>query len=415
MTLAAAVMQATIAAPSGGGDVLVVQVETYRQRVRAVAQSFVDEVDGWEQAGHLPAELWQRLGEAGLFRDRWQEGPTQGLPFARVLTEELALLCGGAALAVSLHSELFVHALVVHGAGSVAPVRDAALDGHAIGCVALTEPRGGSDLLALETSCQRTPHGWRVTGEKVFTTNLGTATHALVLARNQDAASHTMLLVDLTAPGVTRGHYYDTLGVRSTSTGSLKLDALLPPDANVGPGGAGMLVALRLLDYERLAACAGLLSAADYAMSLAVARMRDRRQFGQRVLDHQAMRHRAASHWVDLAAARALVDKAYVPTRSGHPSHHDVAAAKLLCGRVCGAAADFALQAFGGLGFTTDVPLERIYRDMRLTRIGGGTDEMMLDIVAAAVDSPNAAASTELARLAARSAARKLQQPPLER
>lgn len=357
-------------------------VHDYRSRVRRVIAGFVPDLPSWEQDGHLPRELFHRLAAAGAFRDRWARGPVEGLPLARALVEELAVHNGGAALAVSLHSEVFLHAL--HRAGAHAEIVEGALDGSVIGCAAVTEPGAGSDVPAVTTSARRDGDQWRLRGTKCLITNAGRATHVLVLARTGEARSFGLFVVPLSE--VTVARFVPTLGVRSVDTAVLDLDVTAPGTAVVGNPRAGLVQLLRVLDFERLAAAAGLIATARAAMGLAVAHLRDRTAFSARLFDHQALRHRLAWHWARVSAVAALLDAVVAPGHGDEVSHAAVAAVKLIAARDCADAVDAALQAFGGRGYTEDFPLARMYRDVRLTRIGGGTDEMLCEVIASNLD-----------------------------
>ncbi|QMU67189.1 acyl-CoA/acyl-ACP dehydrogenase [Streptacidiphilus sp. P02-A3a] len=361
-------------------------VEAFRARVARVVRPYIPQMGEWEQEGHIPREFFRALGAAGVFRERWQHGAAPGLPLARVLTEELAVHNGGAALAVSLHSEVFVH--VLHGYGDRhGDTLEQALDGIAIGCAAITEPGGGSDVAGMSTQAVRTTDGWHLTGTKRYTTNVGRATHALVVARTGAASNAcTLFLVPLDRPGVRIAGFFTTLGVRSADTGGLELDVRLGIEDVVGRPGTGLLTLLKVLDFERIAAVSGLVAGARHALRLAAAHMRRRTQFGKRLYDHQALRHQLADAWSGVEASAALLDIACRPARGGQPTHHLVAAAKLVGSRNCAAAVDVALQVLGARGYTDAYPVERLYRDMRLTRIGGGTDEMMREIISASLD-----------------------------
>jgi alkylation response protein AidB-like acyl-CoA dehydrogenase len=382
-------------------------IARFRAGLVEALHPLVSEADRWECDGHLPRELFEVLGRMGIFRERWRCGPLGGLPLARAMVEELAVRNAGAALATSLHSEVFLHALTVYGDDRHQATREAALDGLAVGCTAITEASGGSDVPgSVETSAVRDRDGWRVCGTKRFITNAGRATHALVLAKGGlGAAGFTLFLVPLDHPGVTVTGFFRTLGMRSVDTGAIELDTALPDQMVVGPPGAGLGMMLRMLDFERLAAATGLVAGARHTLRLAAAYMRQRTQFGKRLFDHQALRHRLADSWVQVESAAALVDRASQP-KQGRLAHYLVAAAKLATARACGAAVDESLQIFGGRGYTEAYRLERYYRDSRLIRIGGGTDEIMREIIAARLDAEDEEIETLLSSLAQADVAR---------
>ena len=377
----------------------------FRSRVRDIFEPFSEHTGEWEKDGHLPRELFAAFGKAGIFRDRWALGAGGGLPLARALFEEIAPLNGGAMLALSIHTEVFVHALRVYGGRPHEDIVDEALAGQVIGCVALTEPGGGSDLYSMGTSATRDGDCWRLTGVKRFTTNVGRASHVLTLARTGTGEhAFSLFLVPLDSPGVTVTRFFDTLGMRSADTGGLEFDVRLDERAVVGRRDAGLVYVLKLLDYERIAAAFGLVATARAALALTAAYLRERVQFGRRLFDHQAIAHRLADRWAETEAAAGLVDAACHAIRGDQLPHHLVAAAKLIAARTTAAATDEAIQVFGGRGYTEDYPLERMYRAARLARIGGGTDEMLRQIICTHLDVPDAVRRDQLRKLETRDA-----------
>jgi alkylation response protein AidB-like acyl-CoA dehydrogenase len=373
----------------------------FRRRVRGVVADFSSQAPKWESAGHLPRELFEALGETGAFSRRWRLGAVAGLPYARALVEELVILNGGAALAVSLHSELFVHALQRFGGENHSDVLRQALAGAVIGCTAITESHGGSDVAAIRTKAVPVERGWHLVGAKRYTTNVGVADNVLVLAgTGSGGPSYTLFRVPLDHPGVRVTGFFSTLGMRAADTGAIELDAVLSGDHVVGRPGGGMQQVLKILDFERIAATAGLVAGARHALRLGRAYMRTRTQFAKRLYDHQALRHAFAERWADVEAAAALLDAACAAGRGNQLEHHLVAAAKLVAARNCADAVDHVLQVLGGRGYTDAYPVERYYRDIRLTRIGGGTDEMMREIISTTLDITDPEISAVLASLA---------------
>lgn len=359
----------------------------YRERVRVALKPFIQQFPSWEQEGHLPAQFFAALGELGLFRDRWRQGAADGHHLARALLEELAPLNAGAALAVSIHSEVFTHALARFGGVAQQGLLEEALAGRAIGCFAATEAGGGSDLPGLKATATQTGEKWHLRAEKRFITNAGRGTHVLVLANSVTGRQGPCLFcVPLDRPGVTVRGFYQTLGVRSADTAALSIDTTLTSADLIGRPGAALLVTLTLLDFERLAAAEALLAGAEKAIRLAAAWGRRRTQFGSRLLDHQALRHRLADRWADVYAARSALDATCCRLWEPSLPHVEIAATKLLAARAASLAVDETLQIFGARGYTSVYPAEEMYRDVRLTRIGGGADEMMREIIATSLD-----------------------------
>lgn len=371
----------------GPGDVSAV-----RAAVRA-ALSDVDEaeVNRWEEDGHLPQAALTRLAEADVFRCRWAAGADGGLPLLAAISEETSAVCSGLALAVVGHCEIFTGALswLAETPGQQALLAGA-LGGQALGCFAATEEHGGSDLAGVRTVATLQPGGgWHLTGAKRYVSNLGSATHAVVLARvaaRPRSSDLALFVLPLAAPGVEVTGFFPTVGLRSCDVGALRIDTDLEPDALLGAPGLGLAYASRLLQFERIAICVQLVAAAGRALRLAAAYARRRETGGVRLLDRQALRHRLAAHQAELWAVEGALRAVLEDAAAGLAVSHRVAGLKLVATRVAEQVTDGCLQVFGARGYTTNFPLERWWRDTRLARIGGGADEVMSDAVASFLD-----------------------------
>lgn len=368
------------------------ELADYRAVIRTVTAGWdSDTVRAWEQDGSLDRSVFSSLGQAGCFERRWSRGRNAGLRHAVVLAEELCLVSGGVGLAVSLHAEVFLGILhPLARTGSQLEVRDAALAGSAIGCFAATEAGAGSDLDGISTVAHDRDGAWHLVGQKRFTSNLRTATHAVVLARvleaSREAGPLAAFLVPLDAPGVTVDGQYRTLGVLSCSTGQLSLDVSLPGDALLGGRRTSLMYVKRALDGERILAAAQALAACRFALRLATTFCRHRRVQGQRLMDQSALRQRLASGYVELWGAEALLESVVSMATAGRDVSRRAAAVKLLSAAVSGRLVDEVIQSLGGRGYLEHFVVERLWRDARLLRIGGGSDEVMREIVAAGID-----------------------------
>jgi alkylation response protein AidB-like acyl-CoA dehydrogenase len=399
-----------VPAPAGPGP------EAYRALVRRAAESFdAVEVRGWETERHVPRSALAALAGAGVFAARWEQGAYRGAERLTVLVEEVFRRDSGLALAAIGHSEIFIGALTRHGRGEAhaALLRDA-LAGRAVGCFAATEPQGGANLAGLECAAERVPGGWRLTGTKRYVSNLGSATHAVVLARAGDAegvADLSLFVVPLDTPGAVIDGYFDTSGVRACDVGQLSLDVRLPEDALLGSAGLGLLYASHLLQFERLAICVLLLAAAERALTLGAAYARERKVLGVRVMDKQIIRHRLALARAELWNLQSRLSEltSFVAREAAMPAH-PISALKLTAGQRAAEIIDMCMQIFGARGNTGAYPLEKLWRDCRVARIGGGTDEVLADMVASYLDRADpeaeeflaaaAAADTPIARIA---------------
>jgi alkylation response protein AidB-like acyl-CoA dehydrogenase len=365
--------------------------DEYRALVKS-SLKFVDPASArsWEKAGHVPRSAIAELGRHGVFRERWRNGAEEGLGHLLILSEETVQASSGLALAVIGHSEIFTGALHRFAATPwQRELTEQALDGLAVGCFAATESQGGSDWGGLRATAARLPGGWRLRGQKRYISNIGSATHAIVLGRMRDgsgARDLSIFILPLDIDGVHIDGFFGTAGLHACDVGEFSFDVELPPDSLLGKAGLGLLYATYLLQFERVAICAQLTSTARTALDLAVAFSRRRIIGGARLMDKQIVRHRLAYCQAELwnieSRLRELTGQA---SRSGVPGH-ELAALKLIASRVCEHVIDESMQTLGARGYTENFPLARMRRDSRLARIGGGSDEVMTELIASALD-----------------------------
>lgn len=348
------------------------------------------EVERWQNEEHVPREVIAGLGAAGCFHMRWEDGEARGLPLAITLAEEASLVSAGLGLAVTLHSEVFLsllHRLARSPFQKELLVKS--LDGQTVGCFAVTEEAGGSDIGAVSTTISESPNGLQLVGHKRFISNAGRATHAVLLARHEGlprGGGHSLVVVPLDGNGVTVTGFYSKLGTNACDLAQIDLNVRIDRDQILGMPGMGLLYVLHSLRCERIAVSAQLIAAARHCLRLAVAYMRRRSQFGQRLIDHQALRHRLADSRVKLWAAECYLGAVVDAIQQGHNVDSEVAGLKLYSASVAGLVVDEALQFFGGRGYIRNYPIEQAWRDVRLARIGAGTDEIMREVVGASLD-----------------------------
>ncbi|MFR9788507.1 acyl-CoA dehydrogenase family protein [Streptomyces sp. MB22_4] len=366
-------------------------LEFRNQLEDALAGFDAEDFERWEREGRTPRELPAALGRAGVFRQRWKNGAEQGLPRLVTMSQTLYRLSSGAAVVAMGQSEMFIGALRwLAETPYQLSLLEKALDGRTIGCFGATEPHGGSNLRGLRTTAYADPDGWRLRGCKRYISNVSQADYILVLARPENPAhvsDLSLFLVPLDHPGVSFDGVFDTVGLRSCDAGQVTFDVKLPPDALLGKAGIGLLYATHLLQFERLAICAQLAEAAEHALRLSVAYARRRTTGDSRIMDKQAIRHRLAlcraELWNVQGRLRELVAMA---ERDRRMPAHEISALKLTTGDITCRIVDTALQIFGARGYTQNFPVERLWRDVRLSRLGGGTDEVLADLVASGLD-----------------------------
>jgi alkylation response protein AidB-like acyl-CoA dehydrogenase len=385
-----------VARPVGSGSLIHLFDERhreYREALRSVTEPWLDEVPAWEADGHLPRKVFRELASVGCFRERWQHGRVGGLPHALVAAEEMALVSGGLGVAVTLHDEVFIGLLKrLARTAWQRSILEQALDGVAIGCFASTERRGGSDISGAQVVATRDGDGWRLTGEKCYTSNAGRATYAVVLCRADGlppGSDLCMFLVPLEADGIDVIGFYPKAGINSCDAAHIVMDAALPSDALLGSAGAGLLYANMALQLERISVAAQTITAARAALGLAVAHARVRQVADGPLMKMQAIRHRLADVATEVASAEALLHVVVTGAMAGRNVATETAALKLLCPRVAAHAVDESLQVLGARGYTSNYPLERYWRDVRVARMGAGTDEVMREIVSSSLDRPS--------------------------
>jgi acyl-CoA dehydrogenase len=378
--------------------------------LRATARTFVareitSHVEDWERDEDVPRELFRTVGAAGFLGLKFAPevgGSGPDLLAAAVWTEELAR-CGSGGVAADLGATTDLAALYVDRAGTDEQRQrylPPTLAGELIGALAITEPGAGSDVAGITTRARRDGDGWVLDGEKVFITNGARCDWVVVAAkvRPEDGAPSTdphgqltLFLVDADAPGFSRQRMR-MLGWRTSHTGQLTFDGVQLGDGQrLGGVGGGFGQIMRAFAWERLSMSLGAVAAADRTLEVAIAYARERQAFGRPVASFQVWRHRFADLATRIATGRALAHQALrlVVAQEGDEDPapdptvilRTVAMAKLVTQRLAFDVADECVQVHGGAGYMMEYPAQRLWRDARLGPIGGGTDEIMKEII----------------------------------
>jgi acyl-CoA dehydrogenase len=363
---------------------------------QAVCRSFVQRelkplVRRAEAAGTFPQQAWPALARAGLLGVGQPEeygGTGGGVLALTILSEELARSSGGLAITPLVSSYMAGPHLARFGTDEqkeryLRPI----LGGEAVAAIAVTEPGAGSDVAGISTSATRVDGGWVLRGTKMFITNAGLADVLIVAARTGGDTPHhglSTFLVERDQPGMSLGAPLPKLGWHASDTREIVFaDAFVEDGRLLGAEGRGFHQIMEAFQVERVALAGMALGLGQEAIDDATAHATQRRAFGRRIADFQALRHRLAQMQVSLDAARLVTYQAAARFDAGHPdAATSVAAAKLLAARVACEVVDEALQVFGGYGFVEETPIAMHYRDARILRIGGGTDEVQLEIIA---------------------------------
>ena len=343
----------------------------------------------WEAAGSIPKDLWPdiaALGFGGLYVSEASGGTGLTRLDATLVFEALSMACPSVAAFLSIHN---MCARMIDSFGSddlKARFLPKALTMETVLSYCLTEPGSGSDAAALRTRAERTNEGWSLTGTKAFISGGGYSDAYIVMARSgcEGPKGISAFVVEDGAPGLSFGGLEDKMGWRSQPTRQVQLDACGIPAANLlGEEGRGFAYAMAGLDGGRLNIAACSLGAAQAALDATLAYMAERRAFGKRLDEFQALQFRLADMEIELAAARTFLRQAAWKLDQGAPDATKFCAmAKKFVTEAGSRVADQCLQLHGGYGYLADYGVEKIVRDLRVHQILEGTNEIMRLIVA---------------------------------
>ncbi|HEY7282076.1 MAG TPA: acyl-CoA dehydrogenase family protein [Actinomycetota bacterium] len=365
------------------------------EELRATIRRFVESelaphANDWEGEGHFPDRVFRRMGDLGMLGVRYPAeygGQDGDWGHAIVVAEELAGVgSGGVGMAVAVQSEMATPP--IHRYGTEDQKRRylvPAIKGDRIVCLGITEPNAGSDVANIETTAVRDGDGWVINGRKIFITNGVRADFCVLVTRTDKARGYdgfSLFLVDADTPGYSVSRKLEKLGMRSSDTAELALDDVrVPEDALLGAEGKGFYQIMWELQGERLIGVAGSVAGAQLAMDRTLAFAKERHAFGRPIGSFQVLRHRFAEMATSLEAARQLTYDTALAWERGEYPVKQISMAKLYGGVVVNRVIDECLQIHGGMGYSTELWVERAWRDARLLRIGGGTDEIMREVI----------------------------------
>ena len=346
----------------------------------------------WDRDHTFPRALFAKLGELGLMGvcvpEELGGAGADFLSYILVL-EELSRADAGVGVTVAVHTSAVTLPILAFGTAEQRQrfVPDLAA-GRTIGAFALTEPDSGSDAGSLRSTAVADGDGWRLSGSKQWITNGSHAGTFLVFARTDPSEPGTRgvsaFLVDGTEIEVTREE--EKLGLNSSSTADIRFDrAFVGRDRLLHEENRGFRVAMATLDGGRIGIAAQAVGIAQAAYDVARRYAVERRQFGSRIADFQAIQFKLADMATEIAAARQLVHKAAWLKEEGLPHSLEGAQAKLFASGVARRQTGEAIQVLGGVGYTKEFPVERFYRDAKVTEIYEGTSEIQRIVIARAI------------------------------
>jgi acyl-CoA dehydrogenase len=369
---------------------------------RATVRAFVDKevaphVEEWEAAGRMPKTLWRRMGELGFFGLEYDEtygGAGADVMMSAVLHEECARSRSGSfAMAVGVHCDMASPHLYWTGSEALkAKYLPAICRGEKLTAIAVTEPGGGSDVAAIRTRAVRDGDHYVINGSKMFITNGATADIYFLAARveaGRDTRRHqgiSMFLVERETPGFGVSRTLDKMGMRASDTAELSFqDMRVPAENLLGREGVGFYEVMRVFQRERLVAGLHAVAMSERALEDTIAYVKERQAFGGPLSDKQAIRHKLAEMATDVEAGRWLTYAACQKYQAGEEAVREISMVKLFTAEMVNRVAYGCVQLHGGYGYMREYPVERFARDARLMTIGGGTSEIMKDIIAKAL------------------------------
>lgn len=366
------------------------------EAIRQTTAKFIDaeinpHADKWEADGIFPAhELFKKMGDLGLLGIcKPLEYGGMGLDYSYqiVFSEELGRIAtGGVSMGIGVQTDMATPALARFGSDELRKeFLVPAIAGEAVFSIAVSEPHAGSDVAAIKTTAKKDGDDYVINGSKMWITNSTQADYLCLLANTSDDKPHlnkSLIVVPTNTPGISFSEKLDKLGMRSSDTAQVFFDNVRVPQRNlIGEEGHGFIYQMLQFQEERLFAAAGSLKAMEDCINKTIDYTRERKIFGQSVLDNQVVHFRLAELQTEVEALRALTFNAVEDYINGTDVTRKASMAKLKAGRLLREVTDSCMQYWGGMGYMWDNPVARAYRDTRLTSIGGGADEVMLSII----------------------------------
>jgi alkylation response protein AidB-like acyl-CoA dehydrogenase len=363
-----------------------------RQSIREfVEKELAPHAEEWEEEQMFPNWVFKRMGELGYLGLHFPEeyGGGGGDYFTNIVLAEEITRCGSGSLGMAIAVQVGMATPPILKFGSEEQKQKylvPAIAGDKIACLGITEPGAGSDVASLTTYAEKVDGGWRVNGNKIFITNGYRADFMTLVARTEKVKGYkgmSLFMVDTDTPGFVVNRKLDKVGCRASDTAEIFFeDMMLPEDAIMGEEGRGFYNIMWELQGERLIGSALAIAGSKLTLEGAIAYTKEREQFGKPICKNQAIAHRIADMATKLEAAEALIYLCAWKVEQGEYPVKEISMAKLISAQVAFEVADECMQFMGGYGYMMEYPVQRSWRDARLGRIGGGTDEIMREIIA---------------------------------
>lgn len=360
----------------------------FRESVRRfLAAEGVPHLDRWEEAGIVDRDFWTKAGSAGLLCPTVPEeygGPGLDFAYNAIVTEEHAY--ARVPSGITLQSDVLADYFLAYG--SEEQKREwlpGMVSGEKVAAIAMTEPGAGSDLQAIRTTARLDGNHYVINGTKTYISNGQTADVVIVVAKTNvglGAKGTSLFLVEADRPGFARGRNLDKIGLHGADTSELFFEDVRVPATNMlGEEGRGFAYLMRNLPQERLTIAIGAQASAQRAFDEALGFVKERKAFGKTVFDFQNTRFTLADLAAKLQIGWAHIDWALARHLRHELTPEEASAAKLWHTDTQWQIIDAALQLHGGAGYMNEYPIARIWRDARVSRIFGGTNEIMKEVI----------------------------------
>ncbi|WP_372756712.1 acyl-CoA dehydrogenase family protein [Mariniflexile sp.] len=350
----------------------------------------VPHIDAWEQTGVIDRFIWKKFGEMGFFGINYPEaygGLNLDLFYTVILLEELQKInSGGFAAAIWAHVYLAMTHLNAEGSESIKQkYLTASITGDKIGCLCITEPFGGSDVAGMRTTAVKKGDHYIINGSKTFITNGVYSDYLLVAAKTAPELGNkgiSILLVDRETPGISATKL-DKLGWRASDTGEIAFDEVKIPLSNLlGEENKGFPYIMQHFASERLIMGINAHARAEYALEYALQYMSERKAFGKSINKFQALRHTISDLYTEMEICKEFNYSVAYRLNKGEYAVKHATMSKLKSTKMADEVIYQCLQFLGGYGYMEEYPMARLLRDSRLGPIGGGTSEILREILA---------------------------------
>ena len=365
--------------------------ELERNLKRFIDQEINPHVDDWEAAEQFPAhDVFRKLGDLGflgLTKPTEYGGLGLDYSYSVMMAQTLGhISCGAIPMAIGAQTDMATPALARFGSKALCEqFLVPAIRGEQVGCIGVSEPGAGSDVASIRTTARKDGDDYVIDGGKMWITNSLQADWMCLLANTSEGAAHknkSLIMVPMNTPGITRARKIRKIGMMASDTGVIHFDSVrVPQRYRIGEEGMGFIYQMQQFQEERLWCAANAIQGLINCIDQTIDYTREREAFGRAILDNQTVHFKLAELKTEVESLRALTYMATEHYIAGRDVTEWASMAKLKAGRLLRTVPDACLQFWGGMGFTWENPISRMYRDGRLASIGGGADEVMLGII----------------------------------